>query len=163
MREFVVAGGLIAFGLFVTALTMNTVASGVQTDPLGPLALPVALGAGMALCGLLLLIGRFVRTAPRPILIAEGPGEDEDPGPVSPARLIGAIVATAAYVAVLEPLGHVLATPLYVVSLLLIHGAVPRRARVVAPVVITAVLYAGFRLGLGVPLPGGVLETVFLR
>jgi putative tricarboxylic transport membrane protein len=163
LREVVIAGGLTGFGLFVAALATSTISSGVQTDPLGPRAVPIALGGGMALCGLLLLIGRFVRAAPRPILIAEGPGEDEDQGPVSPLRLIGAIVATAVYVALLEPIGHILATPAYVLALLVVHGGVPRRALLVAPVVITGVLYVGFRLGLGVPMPGGVLETVFVR
>ncbi len=163
MREVGVAIGLVALGAVITALALNTIGTGVQTDPLGPRAIPVALGGGMALCGLLLLVGRLVRPAPRPVLLAEGPSESDDVGPFSPLRLVLVIGATAVYVMAFEPLGYLLATPLYVAALLLIHGAVPRRALLAAPVIIALALYAGFRLGLNVPLPGGILETAFLR
>lgn len=163
LREVGVAIGLVAFGALLTALALNTIGTGVQTDPLGPRAMPVALGGGMALCGLLLLVGKVVRPAPRPVLLAEGPSESEDVGPFSPSRLLLVIVATAVYVAAFEPLGYLLSTPLYVAALLLIHGAVPRRALLAAPILIALALYAGFRLGLNVPLPGGILEAMFPR
>jgi len=163
LREVIVASGLVALGALIAALALNTISLGVQTDPLGPRAMPVALGGGMALCGLLLLAGKFVRPATRPVLLLEGPSDSEDAGPFSPSRLVAVIVATAIYVAAFEPLGYLLATPLYVAALLLIHGAVPRRALLAAPILITVALYAGFRLGLNVPLPGGILETAFLR
>jgi putative tricarboxylic transport membrane protein len=163
LREVSVAIGLVALGALIAALALNTIGTGVQTDPLGPRAMPVALGGGMAFCGLLLLVGTIVRPAPRPVLLAEGPSESEDVGPFSLARLLLVIVATAAYVAAFEPLGYLLSTPLYVAALLLIHGAVPRRALLAAPVLVALALYAGFRLGLNVPLPGGILEAVFPR
>lgn len=163
LREVFVAGGLITLGVLVMALAQSTISSGVQTDPLGPRAMPIALGGGMALCGLLLLAGRVIRPAPRPILLAEGPSESDDAGPFSVGRLVAVIVATALYVASFEPVGYLLTTPVYVAALLLIHGAVPRRAMLAAPFVIAVALYAGFRLGLNVPLPGGILETAFLR
>lgn len=163
MRDVSVAIGLVALGALIAALALNTIGTGVQTDPLGPRAMPVALGGGIALCGLLLLVGKVVQPAPRPVLLAEGPSETEDVGPFSPARLLLVIVATAMYVAAFEPLGYLLSTPLYVAALLLIHGAVPRRALLAAPVLVALALYAGFRLGLNVPLPGGILETMFPR
>jgi putative tricarboxylic transport membrane protein len=163
LREVSVAIGLVALGALIAVLALNTIGPGVQTDPLGPRAMPVALGGGMALCGLLLLVGRAVRPAPRPALLAEGPSEIEDVGPFSPSRLLLVIVATAVYVAAFEPLGYLLATPPYVAALLLIHGAVPQRALLAAPVLVALALYAGFRLGLNVPLPGGILETLFPR
>lgn len=163
LRDVFVAAGLVAVGGLIVALALNTIGAGVQTDPLGPRAMPVALGGGMALCGLLLLVGKLVRPAPRPVLLAEGPSESDDVGPFSLSRLLGVILATAVYVAAFEPLGYILATPPYVAALLLIHGAVPRRALLAAPVIVALALYAGFRLGLNVPLPGGILETAFLR
>jgi putative tricarboxylic transport membrane protein len=162
-RELGAAAFLIAFGALVVAITLGTIGSGVQTDPLGPRAMPLAVGGGIALCGVLLLVGAALGTGRRAALLAEGPGEEEDPGPVSPSRLAGAVLATAIYVAVFETLGHLLATPLYVAALLLLHGGVPRRALLAAPVLVGLALYAGFRLGLNVPLPGGILETLFLR
>ncbi|HEU5321602.1 MAG TPA: tripartite tricarboxylate transporter TctB family protein, partial [Methylomirabilota bacterium] len=76
------------------------------------------------------------------------------------ARLAAAFAVTAAYVAAFEPVGYLLATPPYVAAILLIHGGAPRRAGVVAPVLVTLALYAGFRFGLLVPVPDGVLERV---
>jgi len=163
LRDVFVAAGLVAVGGLIVALGLNTIGTGVQTDPLGPRAMPVALGGGMSLCGLLLLVGKLVRPAPRPVLLAEGPSESDDVGPFSLSRLLLVIVATAVYVAAFEPLGYLLSTPLYVAAVLLIHGTVPQRALLVAPVLIALALYTGFRLGLNVPLPGGILETAFLR
>jgi putative tricarboxylic transport membrane protein len=70
------------------------------------------------------------------------------------------VVATALYVAVFEPVGYLIATPLYVVAILFIHGGAPWRTLFVAPVLITTVLYLTFRFGLRIPVPGGVLERV---
>jgi putative tricarboxylic transport membrane protein len=71
---------------------------------------------------------------------------------------VGAVVATAIYVAAFEPVGYLIVTPLYVVAILFIHGRTPWRTLIVAPVVITTVLYIMFRFALRIPVPGGVLE-----
>lgn len=162
-REFAVAAFLVVFGAAVLAAA-STIPPGVPTDPLGPRAFPMALGAGIVVCGLLLGAGRLL-FGNQPSRM--GPLSDADPeeeaGPFSPGRLIGAVLATAAYLAVFEPLGYLLATPMYVAAIMLIHGRVAGRTLLLAPLLTTIVLYATFRFGLLIPVPAGVLEGILPR
>lgn len=166
-REITVALFLIAFGAATAVYAIASIRSGVVTDPLGPAAVPTALGSAIALCGVLLLVAALLPGAPRRSsaglldLVAEP--EEEPTAPFSPARLALAFVATVAYVATFEPLGQLLATPPYIAALMLIHGGARRRTLFIAPILVTAVLFLGFRGALGVPLPGGPLEGLFLR
>lgn len=161
-RELAVAAFLVAFGGAVILLARG-IWPGVPTDPLGPRAFPIALGAGILLCGLLLgaavLLFRGVpeRTG---AFIESGPAEEEEAGPFSPVRLVGAVIATGAYIAAFEPIGYLLATPVYVLAIALIHGATPRRALLVAPLFTTVALYVAFRFGLRIPVPEGLLEML---
>ena len=161
-RELAVAAFLVAFGGTVILLARG-IWPGVPTDPLGPRAFPIALGAGILFCGLLLGVAVLVfRGLPERTgaFIESGPQEEEEAGPFSPVRLVGAIIATGAYIAAFEPIGYLLATPVYVLAIALIHGATPRRALLVAPLLTTVALYAAFRFGLRIPVPDGVLEML---
>ncbi|MGH7418197.1 MAG: tripartite tricarboxylate transporter TctB family protein, partial [Candidatus Rokuibacteriota bacterium] len=161
-RELILAAFLVAFGGVVIALSQE-IMLGVQTDSLGPRFFPMALGAGIALCGLLLaaaeILFRGEPSVPAPLSDASPEGE-EDAGPFSPARFVGAIGATALYVAAFSPLGYLLATPPYIAAILLIHGGAGRRALLIAPFVVTIALYATFRFGLLIPVPDGPLEGI---
>jgi Tripartite tricarboxylate transporter TctB family len=160
-REIAIAVFLASFGGIVIALS-GEIQSGVQTDPLGPRVFPSALGVGIVLCGLLLGIGALFRWQPQQsgLLLDGGGAEEVEKGPFSLARLLGAAAATAIYVAAFEPVGYLLATPLYVVAILLIHGGASWRTLIVAPVVITTFLYLTFRFVLRIPVPGGILERL---
>jgi putative tricarboxylic transport membrane protein len=161
-REFALAAFLVASGGVVIALSME-IAPGVQTDPLGPRFFPLALGAGIALCGLLLaaaeILFRGEPSVPGPLSDA-GPEGEEDAGPFSSARFVGAIGATALYVAAFDPLGYLLATPPYIAAILLIHGGTRTRALLITPFVVTIALYVTFRFGLLIPVPDGPLEGI---
>jgi putative tricarboxylic transport membrane protein len=160
--ELTLAAFLVAFGGLIVALSLE-IPPGVQTDPLGPRFFPIALGAGIALCGLLLVAAEFLfRGEPSmagPLSDANPEGE-EDAGPFSPARFLGAIGATALYVAAFDPLGYLLATPPYIAAILLIHGGVRKRALLITPFVATIALYVTFRFGLLIPVPDGPLEGI---
>lgn len=151
---------LAVFGaaVIVTALRFPL---GVPTDPLGPRAVPAALGAGILLCGALLAAAALLfRGGPQraSALIESGPEGEPEAGPFSPGRLLGAIAATAIYVGAFESLGYLLATPPYVAAILGIHGGASRRSVVLAPLLVTLALYAAFRFGLRIPVPDGILE-----
>jgi putative tricarboxylic transport membrane protein len=151
---------LVAFGAAVAAGAL-TIPPGVQTDPLGPRVFPAALGAGIAVCGLLLGAGAFLYPGGPGPAAAFGEPPPEEPGaPFSPWRLAGAIVATGGYLLVFDPLGYLLSTPAYVAAILAVHGGASRTAGLAAPLLVTAALYAAFRFGLGIPIPPGVLEPV---
>jgi Tripartite tricarboxylate transporter TctB family len=117
---------------------------------------------GIALCGLLLGVAAFFRWQPEQSgSLSDGGGAEEvEKGPFSPTHLLGAVVATAIYVSAFEPVGYLIATPMYVVAILLIHGGASWRTLIVASVVITTVLYMTFRFALRIPVPGGVLERL---
>jgi putative tricarboxylic transport membrane protein len=160
-RELGVAALLIGLAVAIVVLGLQ-IPPGVQTDPLGPRVFPLALGAAIGLCGVLLAVttlapGRFATAAP---VFVESASDDESvpAGTFSPGRLVAAIGITAGYVAAFEPLGYLVATPFYVAALALVHGGVSRLALVTAPVLLAAVFYAAFRFGLLIPVPDGILE-----
>jgi putative tricarboxylic transport membrane protein len=160
-RELGVAGLLIGLAVAIVVLGLE-IPPGVATDPLGPRVFPLALGGAIGLCGVLLAVttlapGRFTTAMP---VFVESAGDDDSasPGTFSPGRLVAAIVLTALYVAAFEPLGYLLATPLYVAALALVHGGASRGGLLVAPVLLAAAFYAAFRFGLLIPVPDGILE-----
>lgn len=159
-RDLGAAGFLIVFGAIVMWLA-RSIPLGVQTDPLGPRAFPLALGAGIILCGILLAVGfAFFRSvASRRPPIPESDEEGEEPADSgSRGRLVGTILATAAYLLLFERLGYLLSTPLYAVAILLLYGRISRRALLAAPLAITVALYVTFHYGLRLPLPTGLLQ-----
>lgn len=164
-KDLIAAAVLVVFGAYIVAVGLK-IPLGVATDPLGPRTFPVALGAGIAVCGILLAASALVfRGVPRQRTPTLDVDEDEvaEAGAASPARLIGAIAVTGAYLLLFEPLGYLLSTPLYVLAVLLLHGGAPRRALAITPVAVTLVLYATFKYGLLIPLPEGLLEPLLLR
>ena len=161
-RELILAAFLVAFGGVVVALSWE-ITPGVLTDALGPRFFPMALGAGIVLCGLLLaaaeLLFRGEPSVAGPLSDADPEGEEEA-GPFSLARFVGAITATVLYIAAFEPLGYLLTTPPYVMAILLIHGGARKRALLIAPFLTTILLYVTFRFGLLIPVPDGPLEGI---
>lgn len=163
-RELILAAFLVASGGVVIALSRE-IMTGVLTDPLGPRFFPIALGAGILICGLLLAAAEFLFRGQAPMagLLSDAtPEEEEDAGPFSPARFVGAIAATTLYVAAFEPLGYLLATPPYIAAILLIHGGATKRALLITPFLSTIALYVTFRFGLLIPVPDGPLESFLL-
>ena len=159
-RDLVAALVLVALGLIVIGLGLG-VEPGVQTDPLGPRTFPLALGAAIGVCGLLLAAATMFgdRWTASAAMFVETADDDATEGQIgSPWRLVGAIAATAAYLVAFERLGYLLATPGYVVAILLLHAGVRLRALLTAPVLVTVALYAAFRFGLLIPVPDGLLE-----
>jgi putative tricarboxylic transport membrane protein len=161
-KELASAVFLVVFGGTIMALARR-IPLGVPTDPLGPRAFPLALGAGMALCGVLLAVATLA-FRPQPgrtgLLADAGEEEEVEAGPFSPGRLIGAVVATSGYLAAFERLGYLLATPLYVTAIMLVHGGVRGRGLVTASLATTVLLYATFRYGLRIPIPAGILAGI---
>lgn len=159
-RDLVVALVLVGLGLVVIGLALG-VTPGVQTDPLGPRAFPLALGAAIGVCGLLLAAATVFGdrwTASAAMFVETADDDASEGGLESPWRLVGAVAATAAYLFAFERLGYLLATPLYVVAILLLQPGARARAFVAAPVLVTLALYAAFRFGLLIPVPDGLLE-----
>jgi putative tricarboxylic transport membrane protein len=159
-QDLAVAAVLVVLGVAVIGLGLQ-VEPGVQTDPLGPRAFPLALGAAIALCGLLLGVSTTLgrRWTASAAVFVESADDDASEGELhSPVRLVGAIAVTAVYLLAFERLGYLLATPGYVVGILLLQQGVRARAFLTAPVLVTLALYGAFRFGLLIPVPDGILE-----
>lgn len=159
----VVAGLLIAlFSAWVWWTAETTIPRGMRTDPLGPAAVPQLIAIATGVGGLLLALSRVL---PNPWLKPVSVGEDESfteesGGTFSWTRLIGVVAASAIYVAVFESVGYLITTPLYGLAILLLMGVRKPVNLAVAVLGVTAVLFAGFQLGLGIPLPSGPLGGV---
>ncbi len=145
---------LVGLGLGVLVLAFG-LPPATAADPVGPRGFPALLGLVMLACGVALGV------APGRARSAIAPeGDAEARGALALRPLFGAIGLTAAYLAVLEPAGYLLATPPYLAALLLIQGRVAPRAFVLTVVGVPAVLYVLFAVAMRVPLPPGPLEPL---
>ncbi len=152
----VLAAVLVCLGLGVLALAVQLPAT-TAADPVGPRGFPALLALVILACGVALAV------APeRPLSTGAPHGEVEERGALAPRPLLGAIGLTAAYLAVLEPAGYLLATPAYLAALLLVQGRVTIRAFVLTVLGLPVALYTLFAVLMRVPLPPGPLEP-FLR
>lgn len=145
---------LIGLGLGVLVLAFGLPAA-TASDPVGPRGFPALLGIVVLACGVTLGVAPHVRS--------RGGVPEADTaarGALAPRPLFGAIALTAAYLAVLEPAGYLLATPPYLGALLLMQGRVTSRAFVLTALGVPAVLYALFAVAMRVPLPPGPLEPL---
>ena len=130
------------------------------TDPIGPRAFPLLGAALMALGGLSLW-----RTEPEATQGTATPDSAVGPEvPVAgggvprsaPIRAGLAAVSFVAYALLLGPLGFVAATSLEFLGLAILFGGRPVQSAV-AGLALSAILYALFVFGLGLPLPLGFL------
>jgi hypothetical protein len=161
LREAAIGLGLVVGGGALFAAS-SQLPPGTTSDPVGPRGFPTLLalglvGSGLAVAAQSWLAGSAKRAAPATELTAE---EDDEHGPLSPARLLGGILLTAAYVGTLQHVGFVVGTPLYLAALLWLQGGVPRRQFLATVLGYPLALYVLFALLLGVPVPGGVLERL---
>lgn len=123
-------------------------------DPLGPAAYPKLLALAIILFGLLHVVVSYFR---RFRLKAE---EDTLQGRarlMGNLRIVGVVAATGVYVFLMEPLGYVASTFLYVLGLPVVVGERSARGLVVSAVVMTVVLYVVFVRVLGVLVPEGII------
>jgi putative tricarboxylic transport membrane protein len=144
---FLVLGGL---GVMAWAWQLP---AGTPQDPVGPRGFPALLGLGLAVCGLVLLVARARPEAP-PVAAGEGGG------PAVAARLVGGVALVGLYVWVLEPLGYLVATPLFLAVALGLQGGVPLRALLWTSLGLPAALYLFFAGIMKIPLPLGLLERL---
>jgi putative tricarboxylic transport membrane protein len=147
----VLAAVLVCLALAVLGLAAE-LPGGSEADPVGPRGFPALLGLVLLACGLALGV-----TAGR------RPGDDEEAaarGALAATPVVAAVGLTAAYLAVLEPAGFLLATPPYVAALLLARGGVPARTFALAALGLPLGLYVLFALAMRVPLPLGPLEPL---
>lgn len=153
-----VTGGVLVLVAIVVIAWSWQLPGGTKTDPVGPRGFPVLLGLGILACGAALLVpARFPATSLDAGARSGGAAADDD-GPVAPGRLVGGIVLTGLYIALLERLGYLVATALFLVAVLTLQGGVPRRTFVLTALGLPVALFLLFAWLMKVPLPLGLLE-----
>ncbi len=74
-----------------------------------------------------------------------------------PRKFFVTAAASVAYVAMIQVTGYLLTTVVFLVGLFLALGYKRRFMAVIIALTVVIIVYAGFRLALGVPLPTGIL------
>ncbi len=140
---------LICLGLASAYYGMFQLKIGTISQP-GPGAFPFISGAGIVILCLIWIIANPVQSASEPLW---GKGQL--------VRPVIAVAATAAYAMLMEPLGYVPSTLLFLVAWqVLIEGEKWKKTALVA-IIGTTVMYVLFGYLLSVALPEGLLEDLF--
>jgi len=119
----------------------------------GPGLFPGLIATGMAICGVLLVVGGWRQRAEQPWLTPM-PWMRSRPHVWSFIVTVGVVIV---YIALANTVGFVLLAPVLLFALFLSYQVRTRTAAIVA-VVVTVVIWFAFYKLLRVPLPWGVLE-----
>lgn len=134
-------------------------------DPVGPGYLPRMLGLGIVLLGLGMALESYAKyrkaLAERQAGQAEEAGGEEQSSPGGAMRIIWSAISAIAYLALVEPLGFLISTPLFIAAIMLIYGDRNRKRLLWMSLGFTTILYATFAVGLKVLLPMGFIASFF--
>jgi putative tricarboxylic transport membrane protein len=151
-----VAGGiLLAFALFYLATASTIEKSSFGDAPVGPKALPIIIGVGLAFASLALM-ARSLRQTPAGEQ-AEEREEDPDNPAQSPARFFVVVGLFLGYVIVFLPLGYMISTFLFLLGTTMYLDREHPVRNVVYSLAFSMIVYFVFTELLGVVLPMGPL------
>ncbi|AKE88640.1 MULTISPECIES: tripartite tricarboxylate transporter TctB family protein [Rhodococcus] len=154
--QFVVCGVLVAVGVFLIVDALTLTAGFVKVDPVGPRLFPMVVGTGLVVCAVALAAAILWGSTGE-----EDGGEDVDLSSPGDWRTVGLLVALfVATIALVGPLGWAITGTLLFAGAATVLG----NRHYVRSLVIGAVLGFGsfyaFYVGLGIPLPAGILDGI---
>ncbi len=147
--EVAVAAGLVALGLVVVAGAF-TIGFGVRYDRIGPRFFPFLVAAGLLLSGGFLLREALRRNTP-PDIRTRNQG----------SHLGILTIALAAGVLGLERAGFILTSIVVFWLVARAFGSRRRGRDILVGTLLAVTVYLAFTRGLGLPLPGGILQGLF--
>jgi putative tricarboxylic transport membrane protein len=155
-KDVAVAVAVMVIGT-VMIVAAQLLPPGSIRDPLGPAAMPTAVGVLLVAGGAGLALRRLVAWRTTPVLVPDEGSEDIDRYPSSAPRAILVWAVCLAYAILVNFVGFLILTPLLLAGLLW-----TMRFRRVIPVILisliaTAVMYGLFDMLLNVRLPHGPL------
>ncbi len=155
----------VAFCVVLLGIFVLVSAQGIQTasvpDPIGTRGAPTFAGAALCVGGLALVLRRLLRwRRERTIVAAEGTEDDAGVEPGSSFRAISIWGASVAYVLVLPFIGYVLATPIFIATVLILFSIRSRRMIAGVSIGFTIPVFLVFVKLLNVRLPAGFLDGI---
>lgn len=151
---------VIGLGIFYYVLT-EKLPDTRMGDTLGPRGFPKYLAVGLIITGLLLFIRQTRKWLQTPGWKYAPEGESDDPDfPASGIRVFSLITITFMYLALLIPLGYLLATPAFLAAVLALHKIRRPMLLVTVPVCITLILFVVFVLLARVYVPLGPMNFI---
>lgn len=153
--QYGLAGFLVVVGGYVL-YDASTLEDGFADQPVQPYAVPYAVGAGLVLLGVLLAIA----TARGDVAEAEE-GEDVDLTQGTDLRTVGLLAAVLVLnVALVEWLGWAITGALLFVGVAWVLGSRTHVRDLAIGITLSVGSWYGFYVGLGIPIPAGVLDGV---
>jgi hypothetical protein len=155
-----VGGGLVAAALVLYLVVLPAqvtipriqVGGGMGGVAASPLFFPRLMALFLGLLGAVI----FLRGQSRAETLADGEGFPFSRGPA--VRVGGTVLLLVLYLALLEPVGYVLVTPVVAVALMTFLGFRRWGITVAVALLTTVLIYAGFRWGMKILLPEGLLD-----
>lgn len=159
--DIAVGAAFAALGAFMI-WQAGLIREGMMRDPIGPRAAFYLCGGVLLLGGLIVIAGHLRRWARQAhhMVRAEGT-QDEAEYPASALRAWGLVAVVVAYVGLFEPLGYLIATPVFVLAALAVLGKRNWAGMALVAVVYTGATYLVFAQALGVRIPVGPLTPLF--
>jgi putative tricarboxylic transport membrane protein len=154
--DFLLCAGLAVAGIVVLidALRLSNNVTGV--DPLGPKPVPVVVGSS-----LILLAGLLALQVARGHLGEAEAGEDIDLHAKADLKTVGLLAGVfAANIVLIDLLGWVISGSLLFYGLVIVLGSRHFIRDLAISVALALITFYGFAIGLGVPLPAGILQGI---
>jgi putative tricarboxylic transport membrane protein len=159
--DVAVAAAFMALGLLII-FEASGIKQGMVRDPIGPRAAFYVTGGILAIGGLILVVRRLATWHLTAVNLVENEGTpDEEGHPASAGRAFKLIGAALLYGMTFNPLGYLIATPLFIAVALAVLGQRRPLSIMVIAVLFTAVTYGIFAHALGVRIPVGPLTGPF--
>jgi putative tricarboxylic transport membrane protein len=155
-----VAGGLTfaVFGAAIVLIGQFTLREDIQGDLLGPKAFPWMLGSSLFVGGLYVALRAWRLPAAQVEAALESEGDEDEPGvPSSLVRAAAVMGLALLYTVVLDSIGYLIATPLFVAAGLYALAMRSKVGIIAVSLLLTAFCYYVFAEVLSVPLPSGLL------
>ena len=155
--------GIVAIILGIVIITQSQgLVAKTSLDPAGPAALPLLMAWAMIVLGAVHIVGGIVaRRAKKDGKAGKGFGEILSSF-FSRYRLVMLVALEgAAFIALLNLLGYLIALPLMIAAILWTLGNRNPKTLIGANLILTAVLFVVFRFGLMVDLPLGPFANLF--
>lgn len=144
----------VLLGIFVLVIAAGFRVNTVM-DPAGPAGVPSILAWVILVIGVILLVGGFFVPKPHEDKKAKWAKEFHEAKPI-----LYITVVCAAYLALLEYIGYLIATPLLIIGIMWVIKVRSIRSLLVTSVFTTIILFLVFSVVLRVSFPMGFLEGI---